>query len=91
MIVKENTVIFEACDMAFVKKFGIAQATEMVLDYKSVNPLPFLYDTYQAAKFLGVGRLTLFQYAKNPEQGYKLITLKNAAATSGEFTRPTLF
>ena len=39
MIVKENTVIFEACDMAFVKKFGIAQATEMALDYKSVNPL----------------------------------------------------
>ncbi len=51
MIIKENTVLFEACDMSFVKKFGISQATEMVLDYKSVNPLPFLYDTYQAAAF----------------------------------------
>ena len=90
MIVKENTVIFEVCDMAFVKKFGIAQATEMVLDYKSVNPLPFLYDTYQAAKFLGVGRLTLFQYAKNPEQGYKLITLKKRSGDKRRIYAPDI-
>lgn len=76
MIIKENTVLFEACDMSFVKKFGISQATEMVLDYKSVNPLPFLYDTYQAAAFFHTGRWILFQYAKKPEQGYRLITLQ---------------
>lgn len=76
MIVKENTVLFEACDMSFVKKFGISQATEMVLDYKSVTPLPFLYDTYQAAAFFHTRRRILFQYAKEPEQGYRRITLQ---------------
>ena len=54
MQVLGDTVRFSECDMAFVRKFGIAAATEMVLDYTLVQPLPFLYDTYQTAACLKI-------------------------------------
>lgn len=42
MKIDANSVTFEPQDMAFVKKFGILKATEMVLDYHAEHPnLPF--------------------------------------------------
>lgn len=76
MRIKDNTVIFEKSDMAFVQKFGVMEATETVLDYKSVCPLPFLYDSYQLSHFLGVGRKDLFDLIKNGEKAYHPVTLE---------------
>lgn len=71
-----DTVSFEQCDMAFVKKFGIAEATDMVLNFKASNRLPFIYDTFQLAGFLGGGRKALFYYAKNADREYRPIVIK---------------
>lgn len=71
-----NTVSFEQSDMAFVKRFGITQATNMVLDYKTLHPLPFLYDTHQLAAFLHTSRKRLFYYAKQAGQAYRPVTVK---------------
>lgn len=76
MQIQGDTVQFSECDMAFVKKFGIAAATEMVLDYKSVQPLPFIYDTHQLADYFKIGRRKLFYYAKNADTQYRAITVK---------------
>lgn len=76
MQIQGDTVRFSECDMAFVQKFGITAATEMVLDYTSVQPLPFLYDTYQAADFLRIGRRKLFYYWKNADTEYRAVTVR---------------
>lgn len=76
MQIQGDTVRFSECDMPFVQKFGISAATEMVLDYKSVQPLPFLYDTYQAADFLRIGRRKLFYYWKNADSEYRTLTVR---------------
>ena len=36
MMIQGETVTFEECDMAFVKKFGIQEATDMVLTFQAV-------------------------------------------------------
>lgn len=76
MQVLGDTVRFSECDMAFVRKFGIAAATEMVLDYTSVQPLPFLYDTYQTAACLKIGRRKLYNYWNHADDAYRAVTIR---------------
>lgn len=76
MHIRENEVTFERCDQAFVGKFGAEVAAQMVLDYKSLYSLPFLYDTYQLADFLGIGRKELFDCVRHCDQNYRTISLK---------------
>ena len=76
MKIRGNIVSFEACDTAFVHKVGMAEAADMVLDFKATNRLPFLYDTFQLASFLGWSRQKLFYYAQNAERDYRAITIK---------------
>ena len=76
MVIRGETVTFEECDMAFVKKFGILEAADMVLDFKAVHSLPFLYDTYQLADFFATGRKKLFYFAKNADREYRPLTIK---------------
>lgn len=71
MRIHGSAVLFDPCDAAFVRKFGTENAAEMVLDYKSAQPLPFIYDTYQMADFLKVGRKELFYYTKNADTQYR--------------------
>ena len=70
MKIKGDTIHFEEHDMPFVSRFGISAATEMVLDFKAVQPLPFLYDIDQLAAFFRRGKKILFRCAKHPEQEY---------------------
>lgn len=70
MKINGTKIIFGQSDMNFVKKFGIIQSSEMVLDYKSVNNLPFIYDIYQLTDFLGVTRKELFYMVKNCDSLY---------------------
>ena len=37
-----SNVVFGSADAEFVKKFGLFEAAQMVLDYKSRNNLPFI-------------------------------------------------
>ena len=46
MLVNGSDVIFGSSDFEFVKKFGVIEAAQMVLDYNALNHLPFIYDTY---------------------------------------------
>lgn len=47
-------VTFEYQDRHFVDRFGIEHAEKMVLDYAFFSDLPFLFDVYQLAYFLGL-------------------------------------
>lgn len=76
MIVKENSIAFEKCDMNFVKKFGILEATDMVRNFISNHKTPFIFDTYQLADLLRMPRKKLFNITKNTQKYYRSITLK---------------
>lgn len=70
-------IIFEGEDAGFLKKFGLSEAIEMVLNYRAFNNLPFIYDTYQLARFLNTSRTVLFRLVKTScKDCYKLITIK---------------
>ena len=68
---RQDTVHFHPWDLPFVRKFGIREATDMVLDYASQSPLPFLYDTYQLAAFFAISRRKLFDYTKHTDREYR--------------------
>lgn len=52
MRIDNDTVSFDNADMHFVKRFGIEEATDMVLNYSLFNKTPFIYDIYQLSSFL---------------------------------------
>ncbi len=70
MLVKENAVEFNGYDMHFVQKFGLLEATDMVLDFCAINRHPFIYDTYQLAGFFGINRKKLFERVKKCDAMY---------------------
>lgn len=76
MRITENKIIFEYSDMKFVKKFGAVRAADMVFEYKSLNSLPFIYDTDQLARFLKLGTKDLFLLSKNCSKFYEPLLLK---------------
>ena len=76
MYIEDNIVKFEYCDMSFLKKFGLDVAADMYLDFKSVNKIPFIYDTYQLADFFGIRRTNLFKVTKNIDKFYYTTTIK---------------
>ena len=76
MIIKDKKVIFEKSDMHFVKKFGPIDAANMVQDFRLHKKTPFVYDTYQLAFLLRVGRKSLFSILKNIDEQYRSVTIK---------------
>lgn len=77
MKIKGEIVTFEEWDMAFVQKSGPVRAADMVLAFKDFNPgLPFLYDTYQLAHFLGMGRKSLFDLLRYTDREYRTVNIK---------------
>lgn len=75
MRIAKRGVVFDECDLHFVQKFGVMEAAAMVLDFKSVCDLPFIYDTYQLADFLGIGRKGLFDLTRQVSHHYHPIDL----------------
>lgn len=90
MKVKKDTVCFNKYDMSFVKKFGFFKATEMVLDYSSINKTPFIYDTYQLSHFLRMGRKSLFSIINNCDNCYNRITIKKSNGKNRVLHSPKL-
>lgn len=76
MTVKQGNIFFDESDAHFIRKFGYEKASEMVLDFKSVNDLPFIFDTWQLASFFNTSRKKLFDYSKNASSHYKRIVIK---------------
>lgn len=78
---ENETVTFEQADRHFVDRFGPQRAEEMVLDYSAHSALPFLYDTYQLAHFLGLSHSELFYLTNHIGKEYHcvLLTKKNGA------------
>ena len=77
MIIDGTKVIFQSEDFNFVKKFGLLEAADMVLNYRTLNGLPFIYDSYQLAAFLGLSYEKMFRLVKSEFKGsYKQITIK---------------
>lgn len=75
MLVKGDSVLFGADDMHFVQTFGVREAVEMVLNFRNVCCLPFLYDTYQLAAFLELQRKELFWLTRNSDGEYQQLTI----------------
>ncbi len=75
MKVKNDRVFFDDCDAHFVTRFGERAAADMVLDFRTVNALPFLYDTWQLADFLHIGRRNLFYYTKHADRAYRALEI----------------
>lgn len=76
MLIKGQSVTFHADDMHFVKKFGIMEATNMVLDFASTSNLPFVYDTYQLASLLQLRRSSMFKIVRKCNSYYRDVELK---------------
>jgi len=91
MIVNGESVTFEKCDEHFLSVFG-EEAEMMVLDYLTFNKLPFIYDTYQLAAFLKVGRKTLFDTVNNADKLYRkvLVPKKNGGVRETYSPSPVL-
>lgn len=89
MLVDGNNVIFNSSDAEFIKKFGIYEATQMVLDYKALNNLPFIFDTYQLADFLVIKRKELFSLTKEAYKYYNSFEITKKNGKSRRLYAPT--
>lgn len=76
MRIVKNKIIFEHSDKAFLQKVGAVNAAEMVLDYKTVNATPFIYDTDQLSRFFTLGKKDLFSLLRNVDAAYRPISLQ---------------
>ena len=54
MKIVKNHIMFGAEDTNFIKKFGLSEALEMVENFRTLNNLPFIYDSLQLAGFLDI-------------------------------------
>ena len=90
MKIQNGDVIFNECDMNFVSKWGLIEATGMVLDFKSQYKLPFIFDTYQLADFLSVGRKKLFEVTKNSNDMYMKTRIPKRSGGTRELSVPNL-
>ena len=89
MHIDNNHISFRFCDAAFLKKFGLAEATQMVLDYRSQNDLPFIYDAYQLADFFAIKRSRLFELTKNTSQYYTAFQIKKKNGKARQLYAPS--
>ena len=89
MYVSNDIVVFDSCDIHFVKKFGVQEATEMVQNFYTLNSHPFIYDTYQLASLLEIDRKTLFKMARKHNLYYHDISIKKSNGTLRQINAPT--
>lgn len=88
MKVDNGEIVFDKCDMNFVSKFGLMEAAEMVLDFKSRHRLPFIFDTYQLGYFLYIDRKKLFYITKNCNDMYRKVQIPKRAGGTRELLIP---
>lgn len=64
MKIHGDHILFGSEDTKFIEKFGLAEAMEMVQNFKTFNDLPFIYDAFQLAHFLDVRAKTMFKMVR---------------------------
>ncbi len=67
-----NRVVFQPCDMLFLKKYGIDEATRMIEDFYFLNSikLPFVTDSRQLASTLRIRAKHLYSVLKSINSHY---------------------
>ena len=90
-IYTDGVVEFAECDMPFVKKFGLVDATNMVLDYCSVNSTPFIYDAHQLADFFIISPKKLFSTVRNAGDMYFINSIPKSDGTERQLQVPHSF
>lgn len=88
MHIRGDNVVFFESDMNFVKKFGLIGATNMVLDYITVNKTPFIYDTYQLSDFFGIKSALLFRLVRNTDKYYYIGSIPKTDGTQRQLQSP---
>ena len=77
MRTQDDQIRFDKQDFAFLERFGMEEASRMVLDFHALHPrLPFLFDTFQLSHFFGLGRGSLFSLVKTCDTKYRTATIK---------------
>lgn len=74
--------------MNFVSKFGPVNATDMVIEFKSRQNLPFIFDTYQLSHFLKISRKELFELTKNCNKMYRNTQIPKKSGGYREISSP---
>ncbi len=88
MYIKDGTVRFDACDKNFVKKFGLIEAANMVLDFSSIHNIPFVYDVWQLGVYLGESPKFLWPIVKNVDDMYRLYTVPKRNSGTRQLCSP---
>lgn len=90
MKIRNDTVIFDPCDLAFGAKFGYLPAAEMALEHHSLYPkLPFLYDCHQLAAFLGTSSGKLNHMVRHIQEEYHTVTNSKDNGKSRQLSVPS--
>lgn len=76
MMIECQSIKFQNSDMAFVKKYGLLKAAEVILDFKKNNPVPFIGDAFQLASFFEISYKQLFRAVRNCNKTYRYVTIK---------------
>lgn len=72
MRIRGSMVWFDSCDKQFVEKFGVIEATKMVLDFSSHSNTPFVYDMRQLSSYLGQSPKAIWGKVKNANKLYNI-------------------
>ncbi len=73
---RRDTVIFEPCDMAFVKKVGFMEAADLASSFHTIYPsLPFLNDADQLAALFAKERGPLEHFVHHIDEKYRPVTI----------------
>ena len=70
MIIFDSTICFEFADAHFVEKYGFVPASEMVREHMEKYDTPFVNDTYQLARELGLRSRHLFRLLRYGDRNY---------------------
>lgn len=90
MKIINNHITFGTEDTHFIKKFGLTEALEMVQNFRTLNNLPFIYDTFQLSAFLGIPLKVMFRMVrKGCNALYILHTIKKKSGGERQLYSPT--
>ncbi len=88
MNIKGGAVWFDAHDKFFVEKFGVIEATKMVLDFKVHSNIPFVYDTHQLGGYLCVNPKEIWRIVRNVNKMYKTFEVPKKSGGTRKLCAP---
>lgn len=90
MLIRKSYIHFQKCDIPFVAKYGLQEATDMVYAFRDEHGnLPFIADTYQLAAFFGLNRRDLFRAVRLADEAYRAVTIPKSGGGGRVLHPPT--